>query len=341
MLRRRWYTAAIMSPLRFCVIVMAVLGAARAQKAPAWRDPSPHKVMFVMVEKGVKLEVLDWGGAGRAMVLLSGLGGTAHAFDDFAGKLTGANHVYGITRRGFGASSAPESGYGADQLGDDVLAVLDALKLRRPVLVGASFGGAEMSSIGSRHSQRVAGLIYLDAAYQYAFDNGKGSTLAEMQALSPPQPPQPEPADLASFAAYQAWFERVDGIRLPEAEFRQTMIAGPDGRVGRARTLASVSDAALAGIRKYTEIRVPVLAIYAVPHDLGPWFNNNPDPAVRAAVEAFSAAETAWTEKQAKAFEEGVPEARVVRLAHASHIVFQSNEADVLREMRRFLDSLK
>jgi hypothetical protein len=45
--------------------------------------------------------------------------------------------------------------------------------------------------------------------------------------------------------------------------------------------------------------------------------------------------------KQAKAFEDGVPSARVVRLAQAYHIVFLSNEADVLREMRAFFATLK
>ena len=55
----------------------------------------------------MKLEVLDWGGSGRGLVLLAGLGSTAHVYDDFAPKLTSEYHVYGITRRGFGASSAP------------------------------------------------------------------------------------------------------------------------------------------------------------------------------------------------------------------------------------------
>ena len=41
-----------------------------------------------------------------------------------------------------------------------------------------------------------------------------------------------------------------------------------------------------------------------------------------------------------KAFETGVPSARVVRIPHASHYIFQSNEADVLREMKAFLGSL-
>ena len=71
-------------------------------QSPAFKqDPSPHQVSFVTVEAGVNLEVLDWGGAGRPIVLLAGLGNTAHVFDDFAQKLTRNGHVYGITRRGF------------------------------------------------------------------------------------------------------------------------------------------------------------------------------------------------------------------------------------------------
>lgn len=131
-------------------------------------DASPHSVRFVTVEKDVNLEILDWGGSGRPLVLWAGLGNNAHIFDAFAPRFTPAYHVYGITRRGFGVSSAPASGYSANRLGDDVLAVLDALKLNRPVLAGHSIAGEELSSIGSRHPEKTAGLIYLDAGYGYA-----------------------------------------------------------------------------------------------------------------------------------------------------------------------------
>jgi hypothetical protein len=43
---------------------------------------------------------------------------------------------------------------------------------------------------------------------------------------------------------------------------------------------------------------------------------------------------------QAKAFETGLPAARVVRLADADHYVFQSNERDVLREIGAFINGL-
>ena len=69
--------------------------------------------------------------------------------------------------------------YSADRLGDDVLAVLDALKLNRPVPAGHSLGGEELSSVGSRHPERVAGLIYLDAGYAYELGIG-GSVLLRL-----------------------------------------------------------------------------------------------------------------------------------------------------------------
>jgi pimeloyl-ACP methyl ester carboxylesterase len=42
-----------------------------------------------------------------------------------------------------------------------VLAVIAALKLDRPIVAGHSIAGEELSSIGSRHSEKIAGLIYL------------------------------------------------------------------------------------------------------------------------------------------------------------------------------------
>jgi hypothetical protein len=93
--------------------------------------------------------------------------------------------------------------------------------------------------------------------------------------------------------------------------------------------------AVLAGEQKYTRIPVPVLAIFAVPHDLGPM--PGVDSAKRAALEAY---DEMTTSAQARAFEQGVPTAQVVRLTHASHAVYVSNEGDVLREMNSFLARL-
>ena len=64
----------------------------RRNESASWQDPSKHRVQFVTVEDGVRLEVLDWGGSGRSIVLLAGLGFSAHVFDGFASLK--ANHDF-------------------------------------------------------------------------------------------------------------------------------------------------------------------------------------------------------------------------------------------------------
>src|SRR5687767_13569755 len=82
-------------------------------------------------------------------------GHSAHVFDEFAAKLTGTGRVYGITRRGWGASSQPSIGYENQRLADDVLEVLNALKLDRVVLVGHSAAGHEITTLARQHPDRV------------------------------------------------------------------------------------------------------------------------------------------------------------------------------------------
>jgi pimeloyl-ACP methyl ester carboxylesterase len=140
---------------------------------------------FVSVADGVRLEVLDWGGTGRPLVLLPGLGNTAHVFDSIAPELARHFHVYGITGRGFGASSVPKSGYGADQLADDVMAIVKALDIHRPIIAGHSIAGEELSAIGTRYPNKIAGLIYLDAAHEYAiYDQDRGAYHPDLSHLS-------------------------------------------------------------------------------------------------------------------------------------------------------------
>ena len=115
-----------MKPMVLPVVCAMAFGAC----AVAAQDTTAHSVQFVTVQPDVNVEVVDFGGPstarGKVIVLLAGMGGTAHAFDEFAPKLAMTHRVFGVTRRGFGASSVPASGYGADRLGDDVLAVMDA-----------------------------------------------------------------------------------------------------------------------------------------------------------------------------------------------------------------------
>ena len=330
-------------PLAGPILFTALLAPLYSQRSASWRDPSPHTTQFVTVDKNVRLEVLDWGGSGRPIVLLAGGGNTAHIFDDFAPRLTAHDHVYGITRRGFGASGYSTTDSPADRLGDDVLEVLDSLKLSRPILVGHSMAGVELSSLASRHPDRVAGLVYLDAAYPYAFDNGKGASMKEIQDSQGPEPPSPGTVDLASFGALQKYYERVNGFRFPEAELHQQWESTPGGGAAKQRDFpgAAMLTSVVMGTKKYSNIPVPALVIFANPHSLGSWADENTDPSIRTAARARSAVLADFTERQERAVENGMPMAHVITLPGAHHYVFLSNEADVLREMRAFLAGLK
>src|SRR5207249_10599736 len=124
---------------------------------------SGHKVSFVTVEPGVRLEVLDWGGTGETLVLLTGVGDNAHVFDQFAYQFTDRFHVIGITRRGFGRSSQPAHGYDLDTRARDDIAVLDKLNIHEAVFVGHSVAGTELNKIGAVYPVRVRILDYMDA----------------------------------------------------------------------------------------------------------------------------------------------------------------------------------
>jgi pimeloyl-ACP methyl ester carboxylesterase len=327
----------------------------KTTQASAWplpADPSPHTVQLVTVEPGVKLEVLDWGGTGRPLVFLGALGDTAHEFDQFAPKFTGKYHVYGITRRGFGESSDPtpnNDNYSSDRLGDDVLAVIAALHLdkpgmAKPVLVGHSIAGEELSSIGSRHPEKVSELIYLECSGTHSFyDRAHGDLHLDMidvrnkiqQLLpgggDPSGPTQPTDALLASLPQLEK--ELQDQVKLQQAVSPPT--ENPSLPEDPHPTTASAFAAIVSGEHKYTEIKVPCLAFFAVPHDLSGVF---PGDAARHA--AVVAADLERQTRLANAFEAGVPSAKVVRLPNANHYIFRSNEAEVLSAMNDFLDKL-
>lgn len=318
------------------------LALTRATAKTEWRDPSPHTQRFVTVEKGVRLETLDWGGTGRPVVLLAGLGNTAHVFDQFAPKLTGAYHVYGITRRGFGDSSWPESGYVSDSLADDVLAVLDSLGISKPVLIGHSIAGQEMSSIGARHPEKVSGLVYLEAGYAFAFyDSGEVHVQLSLRDTERKLARLADPGVAMTIKERGAMIDELLQTSLP---LMQRDLRSYRQGLARARDQSAINPPAetdpsrrrvILGAQKHTDIRVPVLAFFALPQETPPALAR--DSSSRARADSISLAASG---PHVAAFERGIPGARVVRVPHANHYVFRSNEGEVLREIQRFIAGL-
>lgn len=188
----RTFTATLSSDGRLLSGTWAVPGVINVPMAYHRTPPvklhmlQPKRDLYIEVAVGVKDEVLDWGGSGRPMVLLAGQGVTARGWRAIVPDLVSKYHVYSITRRGYGNSSRPAAtaeNYSAERLGKDVLAILDTLNIRKPIIVAHSLGGEELSYIGTYAPQKASALIYLDAAYSEAYNGG----------VPTPAPPTPAP----------------------------------------------------------------------------------------------------------------------------------------------------
>jgi non-heme chloroperoxidase len=309
-----------------------------------WQDPSKHSVQFITVEQGVNLEVLDWGGTGRPVVLLAGYQ-TAHVYDGFAEKLSAFCHVYGITRRGYGASSRPDSGYTAQQSADDVLHVLDALKLTAPVLAGHSFGGQDLTVLGAQHSERIAGLVYLNSAEDPTLVFSDYGVQQVDRTKLPVSMREPSSPDYTSFQAYREWQLREHGVAFPESELRNSFAANLDGSMGGYLAPGKVRDAIFAGRGKpdYAHIRVPVIAFFSFPpRSLQQQIQQYrpKDAGERAAMEQQYAIDVAIRKRHMQDLQRGIPSARVITLPGANYYIFLSNPEDVLREIAGFLATL-
>jgi len=295
-------------------------------------DTSGHKVSFVTVAPGVLLEVLDWGGTGQTLVLLTGMGDNAHVFDKFAYQFNDRFHVIGITRRGFGRSSHSADGYDLDTRARDDIAVLDKVNIRTAVFVGHSVSGTELNKIGAAYPDRVKKLVYLDA-----LDLGSGGWTTLPQ---PPPAPEFTAADLESVQRFAAASARTDGYRKPLAAICNMVRTDFSGKVIGAITPPEISKKIYEGLRpaEYDRIQAPALGIfnkitsqYRLPYY---WYL---DPARQEEFNRNIESLAKWIEGAIQRFRSGVKNSRVIELHDTNHYVFIADEALVVREMRKFL----
>jgi len=211
-----------------------------------------------------------------------------------------------------------------------VVAVMKALHIDRPVLIGHSIAGEELSSVGSRSPEKVSGLIYLDAATDFAlYDPAHPLFEIEMNDIK----------------------RRIDEIEAGGIDEKK-MLLDLETAVAKFETVLHQNNLGVAnmpplpprspinaavnfGMQKYTSIPVPALAIYACPHN---WDRLPDDGSGRkAALIADDKVRcTAWADN----FKHGVPGARIVIIPNADHYLYLTNEAQVVSEIKVFLASL-
>src|SRR6185503_2135618 len=119
------------------------------------------------------------------------------------------------------------------------------------------------------------------------------------------------------FETLRRWNARTFGFQMPESELHETWEADATGRPGRPRDFSRGQLKLLVPVvvngTRYSRVPPPALMVFASPHTRDGWVTDAP-PDKRDAMEAYLNATNAATERQAKAVEAALPDARIVRL---------------------------
>jgi non-heme chloroperoxidase len=293
---------------------------------------------------GVRLQYLDWGGNGPALIFLAGLGCSAYIYGQFAPRFTPHFHVYGLTRRGHGDSDYPETGYDPDTLAGDLLHFMDALHIERAILAGHSLANLELCHFNALHPERVLKLVFLEAAYD--------CTLPAYKAMLEKSPTRNIPIPGANddhyniedyVAAIKRCFPSLAAIWGPEMgeDLLHAVKTGPDGKI-----VDRMTDAIGSALRltinsyqpEYSKIQAPTLGIYAINN--GAYYVSTDYMTAEQQAQVLEFYETVRPALQQACidqFQAAVPQARVVIIPKGHHYCFITHPDLVFDEMSRFL----
>jgi pimeloyl-ACP methyl ester carboxylesterase len=113
---------------------------------------------------GVRLSVRVRAGPGDSpgLLLHHGLASSSHIWDLMLPRLSRTFRVVAYDARGHGLSGKPSSGYGFETTVGDAAAVIRATDLRRPVIVGHSWGALVALTLAARRPRMVSGAVLVD-----------------------------------------------------------------------------------------------------------------------------------------------------------------------------------
>jgi len=305
-------------------------------------DSSPHKSDFVNVN-GIRLHYLDWGGNGPALLFLTGLGNSAHIYDQFAPRFTDKFHVLALTRRGHGDSDYPETGYDVDTLTEDVRQAMDSLDIDKAILVGHSMANVELCHFAALHPERVLKLVFLDAAYDRS-----SSVFKAMVGKSPLKNiPIPGANDdhysieeyIASIKKSYPYWAAIWG-EVIEEEILHAVKTSPDGKI-----VDKMSDAIEQAFRdtlssyspENSKIRAPVLSMYAILNGEDALADYMTEEQKALVTEFFDTIRPPLTRECIEQFRRDVPHARIVEIPKGHHHCFIKQEEFVFDAMNNFL----
>jgi pimeloyl-ACP methyl ester carboxylesterase len=263
---------------------------------------------------GLKLHYLDWGSDGSpVMVLLHGLRGHAHSWDDVSAAMCRDYHVLALDQRGRGDSDwAKDGNYTTSAYVSDLLGFCDALRLDKFFLVGHSMGGRNSMSFAGRHPQRLQKLVIVDV----------GPTLDSRGSQRISQEIRAVPEEFDSFEAVMEYMSRQnrfasDAILRRRLQYSTKTL--PNGKIGWRYDIA-IREQRRQGTVPPAEDLWPLL-----PHITCPTL------IVRGKETDILSPEVA------QKMTEAIPDVRLVEVERAGHMVFEDNPEDFIATVEGWL----
>jgi pimeloyl-ACP methyl ester carboxylesterase len=126
-------------------------------------DPAVDKTVTL---RGLRFHYREYGdGSAPPIVLLHGVASNAKIWITVAPRLAERFHVLALDQRGHGESDKPDSGYDFATVAADLGAFIDALKLKRSMVAGHSWGGNVALEYAAGHPDALAGLALVDGGF--------------------------------------------------------------------------------------------------------------------------------------------------------------------------------
>ena len=115
--------------------------------------------------RDLKFHYREFSKRGTPLIFLHGLASQSHMFDKVAPLLADHFRVIAFDQRGHGESAKPSSGFDFANVTQDLVALLDALKIKRALVAGHSWGGNVALYFATHYPERARGLIMIDGGF--------------------------------------------------------------------------------------------------------------------------------------------------------------------------------
>ena len=172
---------------------------------------------FVTVN-GIRMHYLEWGDAkGVPLVWVHGSGSRAYEIRALAPRLVQAGYrVLAVDVRGHGPTRVKDYDWGIYHVADDLVRLLDSLRIPAAVFGGASLGAFHAAAVYDQYPDRALGLLMADGgtwSLQYMYDRETPEQIR--QSISDPLP------QIFGASEYEVWQKIVGDMSAEELEKRE------------------------------------------------------------------------------------------------------------------------